>query len=58
MFDLMGVTSKNRIALFKNRLAPTQISWCGFCNTTGLNEMDYIIADPNLIYEEEKKLIF
>jgi protein O-GlcNAc transferase len=56
MFDLMGVTSKNRIALFKNRLAPTQISWCGFCNTTGLNEMDYIIADPNLIYEEEKNL--
>ena len=56
MFDLMGVTSKNRIALFKNRVAPAQISWCGFCNTTGLNEMDYIIADPNLIYEEEKNL--
>jgi predicted O-linked N-acetylglucosamine transferase (SPINDLY family) len=37
-------------------LAPTQISWCGFCNTTGLNEMDHIIADPNLIYDEEKNL--
>jgi protein O-GlcNAc transferase len=56
MFDLMGVTSKNRITLFKNRLAPIQVSWCGYCNTTGLNEMDYIIADPHLIYDEEKNL--
>ena len=56
MFDLMGVTSKNRITLFKNRLAPIQVSWCGYCNTTGVNEIDYIIADPHLIYDEEKNL--
>lgn len=55
MIDLMGITSVyNRITLFKNRLARTQISWLGYCNTTGLNEMDYLIADPNLIYPEEK----
>ena len=53
--DLMGVTSVyNRISLFKNRLARTQVSWLGYCNTTGLKEMDYLIADPNLIYPEEK----
>jgi len=55
MIDLMGITSVyNRITLFKNRLARTQISWLGYCNTTGLKEMDYLIADPNLIYPEEK----
>jgi protein O-GlcNAc transferase len=63
MFDLMGITSKPRIALFKNRLAPVQIAWLGYCNTTGLNNMDYIISDPNLVFKEEtnlytEKLIF
>ena len=28
----------------------------GVLNTTGLKNMDYIIADPNLIYENEKDL--
>ena len=56
VFDLMGITSTNRIALFKNRIAPIQISWLGYCNTTGLNEMDYILADPNTIKKNEEKL--
>ena len=53
--DLMGVTSKNRLSLIKNRVAPIQILWCGYCNTTGIKGMDYIIADPNLVFENEKK---
>lgn len=56
IFDLMGITSSNKISLFKNRLAPVQINWLGYCNTTGIPEMDYIIADPNLIYPDEEKL--
>jgi len=56
IFDLMGVTSLNRISLFKNRLAKTQISWLGYCNTMGIKNMDYLIADPNLIFSDEKKL--
>ena len=56
IIDLMGITSSNRMALFKNRLAPIQISWLGYCNTTGINEIDYIIADTNLITEMEKDL--
>ena len=55
MFDITGVTLSNRVSLFKNRLAPTQISWLGYCNTSGLENMDYLISDKNLIYEEEKK---
>ena len=52
-FDLMGLTSSNRITLFKNRVSPIQISWIGYCNTIGIKNMDYLIADPNLIYKNE-----
>ena len=55
MFDITGVTLSTRVSLFKNRLAPKQISWLGYCNTSGLENMDYLISDKNLIYEEEKK---
>jgi len=55
MFDLMGLTDQNRISLFGNRLAPIQISWLGYCNTTGLKQMDYIISDKNLILTNEEK---
>ena len=56
IFDMMGVTSDYRLALFKNRLAPIQISWCGFCNTTGIDQMDYLIADKNVIKSNEEDL--
>jgi len=55
-FDLMGITASNRYTLFKNKLAKKQISWLGYCNTLGLNQIDYLIADPNLIYSSEEKL--
>ena len=54
IFDIMGLSSVQRISLFKNRLAPKQISWLGYCNTTGTDNMDYLISDPNLIYPEEE----
>jgi Predicted O-linked N-acetylglucosamine transferase, SPINDLY family len=54
VFDIMGFTSENRITLFKNRIAPIQISWLGYCNTTGLEEMDYILSDKNLIFQDEE----
>ena len=53
VFDIMGLTSSNRITLFKNRVSPIQISWLGYCNTIGIKNMDYLIADPNLIYKNE-----
>ena len=55
MIDLMGLTSTNRLALFKNRLAKIQVLWCGYNNTTGIKEMDYIISDYNCIYKDEEK---
>ena len=56
MIDLNGFSSNHRLVLLKNRLAPIQISWCGYTNTTGLNEVDYLIADRNLINEKEEDL--
>ena len=56
MIDLMGYTSMQRIELFKNRMAKKQVLWMGYCNTTGVKNMDYIMSDPNLIYKNEKNL--
>ena len=53
--DLMGYTSTHRIELLKNRLARKQAIWMGYCNTSGLENMDYIISDPNLIKPDEQK---
>ena len=54
--DLNGFSSNHRLALFKNRLAPIQILWCGYTNTLGLKEMDYLIVDKNLIKPTEENL--
>ena len=56
IIDLNGFASNHRLALFKNRLAKTQILWCGYTNTTGIKEMDYLIVDKNLINPNEESL--
>ena len=50
----MGYSTGNRCEIFKNKSAPLQISWCGYCNSSGLKEMDYLIADENLIKNRRK----
>lgn len=54
--DLMGFTSDNKLEFFKERIAPIQISWLGYCNTSGIDEIDFLIADKNLIYPGEENL--
>jgi len=56
LIDLMGFTSSNRIELLRNRVSPKQILWLGYCNTTGIKNVDYIMSDPNLIFKNEKSL--
>ncbi len=56
LIDLMGHGPGNRLSVLKNRAAPIQISWLGYCNSTGLDEMDYIVADYNLIKSGEESL--
>lgn len=56
LFDLVGFSKGARPTIFKNRAAPMQISWIGYCNTQGIKEIDYIIADNNLIKKEQEEL--
>ena len=56
LVDLAGLTVGNRIQALRARCAPIQISWLGYCNTLGIKNMDYLIADPNLIKKEEEFL--
>ena len=56
LIDLNGFTYGNRVNIFAARSAKIQISWCGYNNSLGINNMDYILADPNLIKNDEHHL--
>ena len=55
LIDLSGHTEGNRLTLFSKRLAPVQISYLGYPNTTGLSTMDYLITDHFLDPDEESE---
>lgn len=45
LVELSGHTAENRLAMLGNRVAPVQVTYLGYANTTGLSEMDYRITD-------------
>ena len=47
--DLAGSTYSNSYQIFNQICAPLQVSYLGFAGSTGLNNMDYLIADKNVI---------
>lgn len=53
--DLNGFTEFNQSNCFSKRLAPIQISYLGYPGSTGIKNLDYIIADEYLITEEVNK---
>ena len=53
--DLAGYTYSNRYQIFNHRCAPLQVSYLGFAGSTGLNNMDYLIADKTVIPDSCRK---
>ncbi len=54
LLDLSGHTGHNRLPVFGWRPAPVQATWLGYLNSTGIQAMDYIIADPWAIPQGEE----
>jgi protein O-GlcNAc transferase len=45
LVELSGHTADNRLPMLAKRVAPVQMSYLGYPNTTGLTEMDYRLTD-------------
>ena len=56
LIDLNGFFEGNRFQIFVDRCAKFQIVWLGYNNSLSTNNIDYIIADPNLFKKAEDHL--
>jgi protein O-GlcNAc transferase len=56
LVDLSGHTAQNRAGVLRARPAPIQALYIGYPGTSGLQEMDYIVADRYVCPEGSERL--
>jgi len=53
--DLTGFTADSRTKIFAMRAAPIQVNYLGYPGTMGASYIDYLIGDPTVIPESNRK---
>lgn len=53
LIDLAGHTAHNRVAALAYKPAPVQATWIGYPGTTGLDAVDYFLADKLWVPSEQ-----
>ncbi|MGY4437124.1 putative O-linked N-acetylglucosamine transferase (SPINDLY family) [Bradyrhizobium sp. F1.13.1] len=57
LIDVSGHTTGNRLHVFARKPAPIQVSGFGHATGTGLQTMDYVLADPIFIPQSARHLL-
>ncbi len=53
--DLKGYTEDARSGIFRHRPAPVQINFLGYPGSMGADFIDYIVADPTIIPDDQRR---
>jgi protein O-GlcNAc transferase len=56
-FDLSGYTGGSLLKIFRHRIAKHQVSWCGYLNSSGINNLDFILGDK-FVFSNKEDIIF
>jgi predicted O-linked N-acetylglucosamine transferase (SPINDLY family) len=58
LVDLTMHMGHSRLLVFARKPAPVQVTYLGYCSTTGLGAMDYRLTDPYLDPPERSEIVY